>query len=386
MPNKNNLDVVEGYREAQETIKHLSPYGVDYSTAGRDTQNLINRYHPKRLQLRLSEIIDESPSTKTLRLVSQDGYLPPFQAGQYINLFVTIDGVHSSRPYAISSSPWERGHYDLTIKNMPQGFVSPYLTTQVTPGQHFESTGPMGSFYYNPLFHGNNLVFLAGGSGITPAMSMIQDLIVCNDKRHLHIIYGSRGPQDVIFHQALDRFAALHNCVSVSHVFSEPPEDYTGERGFVTAELIERLTGKPEGKTYYICGPQIMNEFCRAQLSKLGALPRQVRVEANGPPARPESRPGWPDKLSPDTEVTVTVKGDKSFRSRTGEPLLNAMERNGINVEAACRSGECSMCRVKVERGAVFEPTEAHLRKTDSHYGYTHACVCYPTEDIEISI
>ena len=80
------------------------------------------------------------------------------------------------------------------------------------------------------------------------------------------------------------------------------------------------------------------------------------------------------------------VHGKKSFEANAGEPLLNSLERNGITVEAACRSGECSTCRVKLQKGEVFEPQEAHVRKSDQKFGFTHACVCYPVEDIEISV
>ena len=90
--------------------------------------------------------------------------------------------------------------------------------------------------------------------------------------------------------------------------------------------------------------------------------------------------------MDPAQEVTVTIKGKGSFKARVDEPLLNSMERNGYTTENACRSGECSLCRVKVVKGSVFNPPEAHLRKTDEQYGWTHSCVAFPTEDIEIQI
>jgi len=85
-----------------------------------------------------------------------------------------------------------------------------------------------------------------------------------------------------------------------------------------------------------------------------------------------------------DDEVTVTVKGKGSFKAKVGEPLLNSLERNGYSAENACRSGECSLCRVKLLSGEVFNPPEAHLRTSDRQFGWIHSCVAFPTEDVEI--
>ena len=109
-------------------------------------------------------------------MVSETGYLPPFQAGQYVNLFVETQGVRSSRPYSIASPPNQRAYYDLTVKAVPDGFVSLYLLEDVKVGDRLSSTGPMGGFFHNPLSHSNEVVYLAGGSGITPMMSMIREV------------------------------------------------------------------------------------------------------------------------------------------------------------------------------------------------------------------
>lgn len=136
MSEQNALKSVVGYVEACETKKALEQTGTDFRELRGQVQQTITRLHPKRLQLVVSEIIEDTPSTRTLRLISADGgELPPFQAGQYINLFVNIDGVETARPYAISSSPARRSFYDLTVKRAPEGFVSHYLLDRVSTGQ-----------------------------------------------------------------------------------------------------------------------------------------------------------------------------------------------------------------------------------------------------------
>ncbi|GLQ32156.1 FAD-binding oxidoreductase [Litoribrevibacter albus] len=390
-PEMNVLHAVDGYQKALDHKAELEKNGTDYTEQKGKVENTIAKLHPKRLTLEVAEIIKDTPTTKTFRLVSTGLALPPFQAGQYINLFVNIDGVETARPYAISSAPLSsqkgaRGHYDLTVKRVEHGYVTHFLLDRVKVGDQFESTGPMGTFYHNPVFHGNDLVFLAGGSGIAPARSMIKDIADRGLTYNFHLIYGSSYVDDVIFDDELKALDEAYEFLTVTKLISRPPEGYQGRTGHLKADVIEDLVGDVQGKMFYVCGPTSFHEFCEAQLEQLNVKARRVRVECNGPPKNPETLAGWPEGLAPEHEVNVTIKGKGTFKARVDEPLLNSMERNGFTTENACRSGECSLCRVKVTKGQVFNPPEAHLRSTDAQYGWCHSCVAFPTEDIEIVV
>lgn len=380
----NILNAVTGYEEAVKIKTELEETGSDFTDKKWETSNTIAKLHPKRLTLEVVQIIDETESTKTLRLISTGATLPPFQAGQYINLFVNINGVETARPYAISSSPSQRDYYDLTVKRVADGFVSHYLLDEVTVGQQLLSTGPMGNFYHNPIFHGDDLVFLAGGSGIAPARSMLQSMLDSKSPYRFHCIYSSSYINDVIFIEELRELARKHDNFTLTEVISRPPENYQGVTGHLTSELIEKLTGDVKQKMFYVCGPTAFHDFCESQLLKSGVEPRFIRIEANGPPKQPDRLDNWPSAISIEDEVTVTVKNKGSFKAKVGEPLLNSLERNGYSAENACRSGECSLCRVKLTSGKVFNPPEAKLRSSDKQFGWIHSCVAFPTEDIEI--
>lgn len=384
MPDTTILNAVAGYARAMADKQQLAQHGSDFRELRHSVGNTLAQLHPRRLELAVEAIVEETPTTRTIRLVSRAGPLPPFQAGQYVNLYVDIDGVHTARPYAISSSPSERGHYDLTIKRARDGYVSHYLLDRIAVGKHLQSSGPMGSFFHNPLFHGSELVFLAGGSGIVPARSMIRDMLDRGQPWRFHVIYGNSYADDVIFQQELRRLAAAHDNLSLTEIISRPADGYTGLAGHLSAELIQRLVGDVANKMYYICGPTPFNDNCLAQLAQLGVKRRRIRVEANGAPKCPSSLAQWPAHMPLEHEVTVTVHGKGSFRARAGEPLLNSLERNGYAAENACRSGECSLCRVKLLSGEVFNPPEAKLRQSDRDFGWVHSCVAFPTEDIEI--
>jgi len=277
------LGILELFREPR--------YPIDRSAERRQVEQIINRLHPKILNLRLSEIWQETLSTTSFRFVSEDGYLPPFQAGQYINIFVEIGGIRTSRPYSISSQPNQTGYYDITVRRVEDGFVSSYLLDKVKVGDGFQSTSPSGHFHHDPLFHGDNLVFIAGGSGITPFMSMIRELTDKDLRRQVHLIYGSRVEDDIVFKEELEEKSKRHQNLTVSTVISEPPEGYSGVTGFITADLIKELAGDTSDKMFYVCGPEAMYTFVLAELAKLGVPKRRTRIEVFGPPSDVTKQP-----------------------------------------------------------------------------------------------
>ena len=377
---------IDGYSDIQQEIAVLEKYALDRATERGQVKRAIDWLHPKTLNLQVSEIREETDSTKTFRLVSRDRYLPPFQAGQYINLFVEVGGVRTCRPYSISSSSTQLGYYDITVRRVDNGFVSSYLLDDVNVGDTFQSTSPSGQFYYNPLFHGDDLVFIAGGSGITPFMSMIRDVVDRDLGRRIQLVYGNRTSDDIIFNKRIEKRSTRHSNLSVHTVISAPEAGYNGLTGFITAELIRELVGDINGKMFYICGPEAMYTFVLGELEKLNIPKRRVRVEIFGPPSDVTCQPGWPEDVSAADSFQVKLRGQADIQARAGEPLMNSLERAGFVLEASCRSGECSLCRTKLISGQVFHPQGVKLRKSDRTYGYIHPCVAYPLADLEISI
>ncbi|MFE6751097.1 FAD-binding oxidoreductase [Kitasatospora purpeofusca] len=342
----------------------------------------VEAHHPRRLRLTVAEIVTETVSTSTFRLRRPDGGdLPPFLAGQYVGVFA--DG--TNRPYAIASSPARTDHWDLTVRRVPGGRISNHLIDTLAPGDTLTTTGPTGTFHHNPLFHGEDVVFLAGGSGVVPAMSMVREIADRGLSRRFHLLYGSRSAEDIVFRTELDALAATHPDIHVHHVVQHAPADWTGPTGLLTAALVEALAGPLAGRTVYVCGPQALYPYALRQLADLGHPRRRIRFEANGAPADPTTQPHWPAGTDPATEVDVTARG-RTFRTRRDRPLLDALEDAGIRPEAACRSGECGLCRVRVVKGHVHTATEARLRLSDERFGYTHSCVAYPITDTELDL
>jgi glycine betaine catabolism B len=382
---KEILQQLDGYGDVIKEIEILRKYGYDYTIDRGTVRQYIDRLHPASLDLNIVDIIEETPTAKTLRLAS-GGYLPPFQAGQYLSVSVEIGGVRTGRAYSISSPPNQSGFYDITVRKVDGGFVSNYLLDDAAVGQHVRTSGPSGNFFFHPILHDRAMVMIAGGSGITPFMSMIREIVQCGLDREVYLFYGNRSDGDIIFHDELAEISSKFRNIRYIPVIEKPSKKYKGLTGYISSDVIKKEVKDISGKTFYLCGPPAMYDFCLPQLDGLKIPNKKIRREMYGTPKGISSHPGWPSGIKESALFKVSLQGGKSITSSAGEPLLNSLERHGIVVPSLCRSGECSMCRVKLLAGKVFQPQGVLLRKSDREYGYIHTCAAYPLEDLEILI
>ena len=377
------IGTMENGNEVLEEVRFARKSGKDILVQKDAVQSSLAKLHPGKLDLEVSDIYPSAEDAKVFRFVSRNGYLPPFEAGQYINIFMEIDGVCTSRPYSISSSPKQRSYYEITVAAVPNGFVSSHFLNEVKKGDRFIATSPSGRFHYNPVFHSKKSVFLAGGSGITPFMSMIREVLESGEEREIFLLYGNRTEKLSSYHAELTSFAENYPNFHYQLVISND-ESYKGKKGFIDAKCIEDFVKKTDDATFYMCGPQVMSDFCTKALEELHVKPRNIRREMFGTRRDIQNEPFWPENLTGKETFKISV-GGKTFDGISGESLLTSLERAGIRVNVCCRSGECSLCRVKLESGKVFVPRGALLRHADGKFGYIHSCKAYPITDIELS-
>lgn len=374
-------------KDTLKTIDVLRKAGKDYTINSTSHSEVIDRYHPDFLYLKVVEIIEENSDVKTFRLASTKGALPAFQSGQYINIFVNIDGTLTSRPYSISSSNRTTGHLDITIQRVDGGFVSNYFIDKVKVGDEFESTAPAGHFHYNPVFHSKKVVFIAGGSGITPFLSMSREVLYSGLDREITLIYGCRNKESILFYDELKSMAENYPNFNLKLVLSEPEAGYSGLTGFINQDIIKDGLGDLNEYSFYVCGPQVMNESVKNQLEELGVRGKNVKIEMSGSTKDVSKEPNYPENIKPTDSFTVTVNGDRKIKAAANESLLTSLERANIEVKnVSCRSGECSLCRLNLEDGDVFMPKEALMRHADEKYSYIHSCKAFPLSDLKIKL
>lgn len=225
------------------------------------------RLHPDRLTLEVKSVRDQGDgSAKTFVLSSPDGSpLPRFRAGQYLPIRMRIGESVLSRPYSICSSPADadRGEYEITVESFEGGFAGNYLCMSLKPGDLITSSGPGGTFYYERLRDGEDVLAVAGGSGVTPFVSMARALRDGTEKFRLTLIYGARNEGRIYYKKELDEIAAACPDFKVVYVLEEGGH-FPFESGYVTADIIRKYM--PDGKSaVYLCGSVRMKEFLRGE-------------------------------------------------------------------------------------------------------------------------
>lgn len=196
-------------------------------------REMADALHPAGMEFRVVSIRDASPTSRIYRLESTDGHIPVFQSGQYVNFRLRIGGSELTRPYTISSAPYEaRGAHpfiEITIRRNRPYLVPDYFFEHVHEGDLLSGNMPFGTFYYEPLRDSKNLVAIAGGSGITPFHSMAKEIAFGKLKGvHLTILYGSVHHSDIVLKDELDAIEKVCPDVKVVHVLSGD-EEWTGE-------------------------------------------------------------------------------------------------------------------------------------------------------------
>ena len=384
-----DLREFEGLTNLDEIVKQIEvckTFSVDHRARRGWHNETLNRLHPARIEYRVTAITEASPSAKTFRLTPVNGYIPPFRPGQFINVDMEINGIRTSRAYTLSSPVTERGYYEITVRRAPNAFGSAHILDDVKVGDTVTSSGPSGTFYRLPCVHGKRLVFIAGGSGITPFLSMLQtDADKLDHSFDIDLIYGSASEDDIIAKAQLDKLEA-EGYVRVHHVISNPGENCAYRTGFVTGELIQEIVGDISACTFYMCGPNVMYRFVRSELEKLGVPRRAIRQEVEVIPNSPREFPGWPENVDGNSVFIISLPDGCKIPAKATDTIMKSLEDAGVVVPNLCRSGECSTCRTKLLSGTVFHPGTEMLRKSDMRYGYIHPCVAYPISDISLLI
>lgn len=371
----------------------------DKADASDPIADVARAWHPGKLDLIVSEVIDISKTSKAVRFKRADGKeLQYFYAGQYMVLDFPIGESIISRPYTISSAPCrargEDGYVEICVRRSKEnGLIADYINDEVKAGDSFRGLIGCGQFCFEPLRDSRHVVAIAGGVGITPFASMAEEIADGRLDIDLTILYGSVSSDDIILKDRLEAIEKRCDRVRVVNIISGDEPGWKGETGFVDARRIRKYS--PEGvenTTYFVCGPQAMYGPVGKAFDELDVPRRRRRFEVFGQAADVTALEGYPadmkDKTETEYELTV-VRGisETVIPAKAGESLVTALERAGIRIETGCRSGECGFCRSKVLSGNVFiSPKSEGLRAADRDFNYVHACAAYPLGDVKIRI
>jgi ferredoxin-NADP reductase len=219
----------------------------------------------------------EAPKVRTLVLDIPDW--PGHQAGQHVDVRLTAeDGYQAQRSYSIASAP-EAGHVELTVEELEDGEVSPWLVEDARPGDEFEVRGPIGGYFTWHAGLTGPLVLVAGGSGVVPLMAMIRHRAAAGSAVDARLLLSVKTRADIIYREELESSG-----VSLSVTLTrEQPADWHGYTRRIDLAMLRDVGPPPgEGAKIYVCGPTPFVEEAARLLVELGHPPAAVRTERFG--------------------------------------------------------------------------------------------------------
>jgi 3-ketosteroid 9alpha-monooxygenase subunit B len=322
-------------------------------------------------RLPVIDVIDETPDAKSfvLRVDPRLARLFAYRPGQFLTVRVPHNGCGAiARCYSLSSSPYTERDLRITVKRVPDGHGSNWLCDHLAPGAELELLPPAGTFTPGQL--DSDLLLLAGGSGITPVMSILKAAL-CEGRGHLALVYANRDEPSVIFAAELRRLAGEYpHRLTVHHRLD-------AVHGPPTVDSLATVLRRYAGRDAYVCGPQpYMDVACQA-LRALGVPAHRVHLERfQLPEAEPPAPAGPPPPVAErDATVEVTLDGvTRRLPWPAGTRLLDVILDAGLNPPYSCRQGSCGACACRLLAGEVHLVHNEVLEEEDFADGYILAC------------
>jgi len=332
--------------------------------------------------VKVVKVVRETDDAVSIYLTEADGSALEFRPGQFLSVDVVINGERLRRAYSLASACLTDVPVHITVKRIENGRVSNYLNDTIQEGQELEVLGPSGKFTVEPrAVNQRHLVMIAGGSGITPIMSILETVLRLETGSRVTLVYGNRGWDDVIFR---DRLATLCDefgeRLIVDHVLERPPQNWSAGQGLLTGDVLEaRLQAfgiQDDGLIrYFLCGPTPMMEAAHEALQQRGVHANRIAEERFN---SHEARSG--DVGSDKTELVVVSKAgrDHGIQVEPGQTILEAALAAGIDMPFSCAMGGCGACRVRRTEGAIQMEEPNCLSRAEQEQGYVLTCVGRP--------
>ena len=343
---------------------------------------------PRSFEVRVVEVIEETSDACSFVLEPAEDEASHFtyRPGQFLTVNVPTDReAGAARCYSLSSSPALDEKLKITVKRVADGYASNWLCDHVVAGSTLEVLKPAGTF--TPRGLADDLLLVAGGSGITPAMSILKSALHEGTAR-ITLVYANRDESSVIFRDELaslarqfpGRLTTIHWLESLQGL---PDATQLGE-------LVAALTDRE----VFLCGPPAFMDVAQEALERAGADRRRIHVErftslTGDPFAETEAAPAGEDDEGGDAPATVEVELDGEWHTLTwprGSVLTDVLLDAGLDAPFSCREGNCSACACVLLEGDVEMRTNNILEEEDLEDGFVLGCQSIPvTDDVRLS-
>ncbi|MCZ2103317.1 MAG: phenylacetate-CoA oxygenase/reductase subunit PaaK [Comamonadaceae bacterium] len=345
-------------------------------------------FHP--LRVRAIE-----PDTAEAVIVSFD--VPPalrevfgFIQGQYLTLRAQVDGQDVRRSYSICAGV-DDGELRVGVRRVNGGVFSHWINTRLKVGDTVQVMAPQGRFYLPLDAHAHrHYLGIAGGSGITPILSIMKTVLAREPHSRFTLLYANRTLQSTMFKEELEDLKNRYlTRVALHHVFSGEPTDVPLNMGLMdrakVGEFLRAVVPAAQVDAAFICGPFQMNDEAQAALQAAGMPGERIHVErfgvalpAGGQVGAVEHRAAAGDAER--ASITIIRDGLRREFGFSGEQasILDAASAAGLEVPFSCTSGVCGTCRARRLEGEVRMERNFALDQGDLAAGFVLTCQSRP--------
>lgn len=344
--------------------------------------------------LRVIQRIEETPDAVSFVLEIPDELKSEFkyQSGQFVTLFLKINGEDLRRSYSLSTAPNFDKDFQITVKRVEGGRGSNYLCDKVHVGDVLNVTPPAGFFFEPDQFKSPHHFFLfAAGSGVTPIFSILKYVLLAHPENKVSFLFANRSQNQIIYKELLEDWMKNYSDrLQVNHVLSQPEAPWEGPSGRCTEVLVKNFvkmqsTGKPFD--CYICGPTGFMDLVKEGLEEAEVPSDKIHIESFG------DAPSMDMRDSSFNEEGKVVVGEalkpgetpKTFRAvLDGEmievevnkdlSLLENLIEQGHNPPYSCMDGACMACMGKLKKGRVYQDDPGILTEENLEAGEILTC------------
>ena len=342
--------------------------------------------------LRVAEIVPETNEANSIRFEIpaelRDKFA--FRAGQHLTLRATIDGEEVRRNYSLCTAPDEQD-WMVTVKRIAGGLFSNWVGDNLEAGDSIDVMPPHGSFTTDfTSSRKRHLVGIAGGSGITPVMSLVKSTLRFEPESRFTLLYGNRDSSSVIF---LDALAALKDKyldrLEVYHFLDAEDQEielFNGmlDRGRCDEAIEHLILNAAEVDGWFICGPGPMMDAAEGALLDRNIPKERIHIErftADRPPEAVAREMAELQTKAEGVTVSVTLDGRTRRVPFTAGNILDSARASGLPAPFACKAGVCATCRARVTSGKVEMAARYGLTDEEVADGYVLTCQSVPLGD-----
>ena len=274
-----------------------------------------------------------------------------YQAGQFLSFKIPLDGMVLTRSYSLASAPDVDPAPRVTIKRVEEGRISNWINDRVKPGDELPVVPPAGLFLLNEKTR--PVTFFAGGSGITPCISLIKTALL-RGQRRLRLVYANRDERSILFRAELEALQAKHpDRLTVIHSLDD-------RDGFLDVKKIEHHAVDCLEGDFYLCGPGVFMDLVERALAALHVPSDQIHIERFVSPPDPGQKAaeaaadeGEVSHVAPETITVVLDGAEHEIPYAPEQRVLEAVRAAGQEPPFSCEEGYCSCCMAKLASGKV---------------------------------